>query len=145
MPGIEDWASTPLTLVDQAFQSHLKDGSQWPKVIETYFEEKLSQDNLQILSINEVPNHLLTDGQLVSFRCMIQDMFDPEIFLDKFNVKNLDSGEIRSDTCRFRDTSNLGNKEEAVEEGMKHSERQSFYCISIPGMYFLFFFLFDKV
>ena len=92
MPGIEDWISSPLTVVDQAFQSHLKDGVQWPQMIEKYFEDKLGQDNVQLVSINESANHMLTDGQIVRFRCMIQDMFDPEIFLDQYCVKNLDSG-----------------------------------------------------
>ena len=90
---------------------------------------------------------------------MIQDMFDPEIFLDQYCVKNLDSGkkklveflywksnetlytyvyfiigEIRTDTCRYRDTTNIGPKEEPIEDrDLKHAERQSFYCISIPG------------
>ena len=133
MPGIEDWASSPLSVIDQAFQSHLKDGSAWPSSVEKYFEEKLSQDNLQLVSINEVPNHMLSDGQLVRFRCMIQDMFDPEIFLDQYTVKNIESGEQRFHTCRYRDMTNFRDNEEAVQENMKHSERQSFYCISIPG------------
>ena len=47
---------------------------------------------VQLVSINEAANHMLTDGQIVRFRCMIQDMFDPEIFLDQYCVKNLDSG-----------------------------------------------------
>ena len=92
MPGIEDWISSPLTVVDQALQSHLKDGVQWPQTIEKYFEDKLGQDNVQLVSINESANHMLTDGQIVRFRCMIQDMFDPEIFLDEYCVKKLDSG-----------------------------------------------------
>ena len=45
MPGIEDWISSPLTIVDQAFQSHIKDGAQWPQTIEKYFEDKIGQDN----------------------------------------------------------------------------------------------------
>ena len=43
-------------------------------------------------------------------------------------------GEIRTDTCRYRDTTNIGPKEEPIEDrDLKHAERQSFYCISIPG------------
>ena len=43
-------------------------------------------------------------------------------------------GEIRTDTCRYKDTTNIGPKEEPIEDrDLKHAERQSFYCISIPG------------
>ena len=55
MPGIEDWISSPLTIVDQAFQSHIKDGAQWPQTIEKYFEDKIGQDNnVQVKKLGEI-------------------------------------------------------------------------------------------
>ena len=134
MPGIEDWSTSPLTFVKQAFDSHLKDGSEWPKNLNDFFTEKL-QETRQIPSLNETPNHNLVDGQIVKFRCMIQDMFDPEFYMDKYAIKNLQNGETRFSTCRFQETVEFGPKEEPIQDldTIKHGERVSFYCVSIPG------------
>merc|ERR1712029_89745 len=53
---------------------------------------------------------------------------------DQYGIKNLSTGETRLETCRYRDTTNLGPKEEH-DESVKvlHGERLSFYCVSIPG------------
>ena len=138
MIGIEEeWNTKPLAFVDKIFQSHLNDEKSWPKAVESFFEEKAEKlhNELDLVSINETPNHLLVDGQIVKFRCMIQDMFDPEFFLDKFAVKNLATGSTRFATCRYKDTTDLGPQEEALDEAgsTKHGERMSYYCISIPG------------
>ena len=86
MLGItEDWNTKPLAFVDKIFQSNLNDEKSWPKAVEAFFQEKAEKlhDELDLASINETPNHLLVDGQIVKFRCMIQDMFDPEYYMDK--------------------------------------------------------------
>ena len=82
----EDWNTKPLAFVDKIFQSNLNDEKSWPKAVEAFFQEKAEKlhDELDLASINETPNHLLVDGQIVKFRCMIQDMFDPEYYMDKY-------------------------------------------------------------
>ena len=122
-----------LSNIDKIFQATHGDPDQWPKALREFIQQKLS-DEKNLPSINEAPNHALVDGQLVKFRCMIQDMFDPEIYMDKFTVKNLENGQTRISSCRFRDTIDLEKKEEPLhDEGVQHAERQSFYCVSIPG------------
>ena len=59
-------------------------------------------------SLNQLANHQLRDGQLAKFRCMVQDMFDPEFYLGSYRVKNLGDGSIVERTGRFRDLVNCG-------------------------------------
>lgn len=48
----------------------------------------------------------LKDGQLVRFRGIVQDMLDPEIYLEKFQIKHSD--ESASIKCgKYRDGTNL--------------------------------------
>ena len=133
MPSVIE--ENPLSLVNQAFQDKTR---QWPLSVQEFIHQKLSEINVDsIASINETPRGVaLIDGQLVKFRGMIQDMHDPEIFMDQYGVKNLSTGETRLETCRYRDTTNLGPKEEH-DESVKvlHGERLSFYCVSIPGTF----------
>lgn len=35
----------------------------------------------QVPSLNDVPVHYLKPNSLVKFRCMVQDMFDPEFYM----------------------------------------------------------------
>lgn len=42
----------------------------------------------QIPSLNDVELHSLTSGTLVRFRCMVQDVFDPELYLALFDAKH---------------------------------------------------------
>jgi hypothetical protein len=75
MPVVENcWSSSPLTFVNRAFQKHLKDGEEWPQSVENFFAEKLSHETAKnnIVSLNDTPNHMLIDGQVARFRCMIQ-------------------------------------------------------------------------
>ena len=132
MPGADDWITSPLTFVDQAFKTK---GECWPQAISVFFNEKLAQiQDHTLTSINETPNHALIDGQVATFRGMIQDMFDPEIYMEKYGKKNLNSGEVTFETCRFRDTTNFGLKEELDPSAqVVHGERHSYYCVSIPG------------
>lgn len=132
MPGIEDYHLSPMSSIDKIFQSSQGDLEKWPGSITKFFDEKLKSVK-NIPSINETPNHLLVDGQIVKFRCMIQDMFDPEIFMDKFLIRDAQGG-LRTSTCRFKDTISLETNEELVQDhDVMHAERQSFHCISIPG------------
>ena len=58
-----------------------------------------NSDALQdIPSLNSTPLDYFKDGQLVRFRGMIQDMYNPEYFLSNYEVINTRTGEssIRS-------------------------------------------------
>jgi len=41
---------------------------------------------LQVPSLNDVPVHYLKPNSLVKFRCMVQDMFDPEFYIGVYET-----------------------------------------------------------
>ena len=75
MPGIVDWQTSPLQIVDQIFQENrTSDSLKWHEKVEKFFSEKVGPENdwSKIPSLNSAPNHSLVDGQIVRFRGMIQ-------------------------------------------------------------------------
>jgi len=61
----------------------------------------------QIPSLNDVPVQNLISGSLVRFRCMVQDMFDPEFFLSTCEISNIDNLAKRRVCCSlYRDVIN---------------------------------------
>lgn len=40
----------------------------------------------QVPSLNDVPLHYLKPNSLVKFRCLIQDMFDPEFYMGVYET-----------------------------------------------------------
>lgn len=82
--------------------------------------------------------HNLRDNTLVRFRGMIQDMQDPECFLEQYEVhrKGGDGGLIRVQDGRYRDVLVMNKDEETVDlraSSNKYGERRSMFVISIPG------------
>lgn len=161
MPGIQDWRMTPLVNISQKFDEDIKsrdqalhlngnDGiamqqqslsgseNQWKQNVSEFFAEKLkltSNDEWrkEIPSINITPNHLLIDGQLVRFEGMIQDMFDPEYFMSEYKIRDLSTGKVRLASGRYRDFADVGPREEILHDDAVRDERQTFYCVSVPG------------
>jgi len=88
-----------------------------------------------IPSLNLVPNHSLQDGQVVRFRCMVQDMFDPEFYLAQYQVRNMKDGSLRTLCGRYRDVVTCGVGEELVTQGgeCETRDRLALYCVSPPG------------
>ena len=43
----------------------------------------------QVPSLNTVPLHCIPPNSLVRYRCMIQDMFDPELYLAVYEAVNI--------------------------------------------------------
>jgi len=111
-------------------------GCTWEEKVKAFFNEQLSKPGAleKVASLNQMPNHQLRDGQLASFRCMVQDMFDPEFYLGSYRVKNLGDGSIVERTGRFRDLVNCGPREELLDSGEGQTrDRLSYYVVSIPG------------
>lgn len=76
--------------------------------------------------MNEISSEDVQPGQLVRFRCMIQDMYDPEYFMPTF------SREGTMLTSLFRDRFD----EDIVEEEDEHSrpmDRTTWHCIGVPA------------
>jgi len=137
MPVPQDCLSSPLLTVQEMFKGG---EAGWQDKLTEFYKEKVGCQKTfaSIPSLNEVDNHQLKEGQLVRFRCMVQDMFDPEYYMSQYKVKSLVDGSIKTVTGRYRDTLACGPREEIVEDESSNSmnmtvDRFSFYCISIPG------------
>ncbi|KAG8034980.1 hypothetical protein G9C98_008056 [Cotesia typhae] len=120
----------------------MSDIKEWTK--EYYIENKElcdkileSIDNFEgIPSLNNLPLHGLKDGQLVRFSGMIQDMYNPELYMEKYQVKNLDTGSVNMRSGMYEDTLKcLANEEVVIDsDENKNSERLNCLMISIPGL-----------
>jgi len=137
MPVAQNCLSSPLQTVQEIFE---EGEAGWQEKVVQVFQEKLACEEAYaaVPSITEVENHQLREGQLLRFRCMVQDMFDPEYFMSRYKVKNLVDGSVKMVTGRYRDTLSCGPREEVVEDESCNSmdmteDRLSFYCVSIPG------------
>ncbi|XP_005175421.1 mini-chromosome maintenance complex-binding protein [Musca domestica] len=90
--------------------------------------------------LNYTPLHKLKDYSVVRFRGMIQDMLDPEIYLESYEVKKKEhssgSGEIRMQPGKYRDCLLLGKDEEVNyhSETNVQGERRVLFVVSIPGI-----------
>ena len=58
----------------------------------------------QIPVLSPSTNHLLRDHQLIRFIGMVQDMYNPEYFLGRYEVANKDNTETCVRSGRYRDT-----------------------------------------
>uniref|UniRef100_A0A8B9GYX5 Mini-chromosome maintenance complex-binding protein n=1 Tax=Astyanax mexicanus TaxID=7994 RepID=A0A8B9GYX5_ASTMX len=88
-------------------------------------------DGIIVPSLNEVPLHYLKPNSLVKFRCMIQDMFDPEFFMGVYETVDPSTNSKVLRCGKYKDVTDCGidfNSKNAVT-----SERQTFYCVPIPG------------
>ncbi|KAH8325666.1 hypothetical protein KR067_003718 [Drosophila pandora] len=124
MPCAMDLPTTPDELSAQsmegtALKDLLKDSSRWHS----------------IPLLNYTPLHKLKDQTLVRFRGMIQDMMDPEIYLERYEVKSSD-GSKRLHDGKFRDCLRLASGEEIDynAEGNLHGERRTLFVVSVPGL-----------
>lgn len=132
-----DWRTSPLQLVAKIFESRQEHAEPWEQRITSQFQTLLSNPNSlsSIPSLNSTPNHELSDGQLVKFRAMVQDMFDPEIYLAQYETRHLSTGEVRLQCGRYRDVLPNHHREEILEESA-HAQMQDrlvMYCVSIPA------------
>jgi len=142
MPVAQDWRSTPLQLVEKVFEDRTGQVPQgepqpWHQQVTAFFKNRVEEPGAlaSIPSLNDVLNHELADGQLVRFRAMVQDMFDPEFYLSQYQVRNLSTGEIRTVSGRYRDIAPCGPREELMTDTDKcqTGDRLAFYCVSLPG------------
>ncbi|TSK22691.1 Mini-chromosome maintenance complex-binding protein [Bagarius yarrelli] len=119
MPSVEDWINNPLGVIDRIFAQN-SSSPDWEKKAVEYFKEKLkvNESHSWVPCLNDVPLHYLKPNSLVKFRCMIQDMFDPEFFMGVYETM---------------DTVTNGKQVDFNSGNAVTSERQTFYCVPIPG------------
>ncbi|KAM3913776.1 mini-chromosome maintenance complex-binding protein [Leptodactylus fuscus] len=132
-PAACDWISAPLSVIEAVFaQSETLPG--WEKKVTDYFHENL-QDNRSswVPSLNDVPLHYLRPGGLVHFRCMVQDMFDPEFYMGVYETVDEGTGVRALHLGKYRDVAECMPHQEIDFRSGRTLERQTFYCVPVPG------------
>uniref|UniRef100_A0A5K3EXZ9 Mini-chromosome maintenance complex-binding protein n=2 Tax=Mesocestoides corti TaxID=53468 RepID=A0A5K3EXZ9_MESCO len=117
------WLVSPLTTFDQHFQND--EGS-----FEDFMKQKIltsSDQVIPLLTEDSLPR--ISDGHLVCFQGMVQDMFDSELYMSSYKHVGVD---VVSST-RYRDVEYLKFDAALDEKSITFASRQSFYVCSLPG------------
>ncbi|XP_048407430.1 mini-chromosome maintenance complex-binding protein isoform X1 [Stegostoma tigrinum] len=136
MPCVDDWVNDPLGAVQSIFVQNSA-GGEWEKKVIEYFREKLKETTASswVPSLNDVPLHYLKPNSLVKFRCMIQDMFDPEFYMGIYETVETSAKSRVLRFGKYKDVAESGLQQEVALNSAKcvTLERQTFYCIPVPG------------
>ncbi|XP_074089619.1 mini-chromosome maintenance complex-binding protein isoform X1 [Macrotis lagotis] len=136
MPCGDDWLSRPLGVV-QGFFAQNGLNSDWEKKVTEYFKEKLKENNATkwVPSLNDVPLHYLKPNSFVKFRCMVQDMFDPEFYMGVYETLDPNTKARVLHFGKYRDIAECGPQQEVDLNSAQTTtlERQTFYCVPVPG------------
>ena len=64
-----------------------------------------------------------------------QDVCEAEMYLARYEVRDLKTGSTRIETGRYRETTNFGRRDELVTDPSKtvKMERRPFILVSVPG------------
>ncbi|XP_034040534.1 mini-chromosome maintenance complex-binding protein [Thalassophryne amazonica] len=134
MPSTHDWINNPLDVVEMIFASSQDNtDSGWEAKAVEFFKDKLKQKNAHtwVPSLNDVPLHYLKPNSLVKFRCLIQDMFDPEFYMGVYETVDPSTKATVQHCGKYKDVTECGvdwNSRSTVT-----AERQTFYCVPVPG------------
>ncbi|KAF4791181.1 minichromosome maintenance complex binding protein [Turdus rufiventris] len=109
MPCVGDWLNSPLSIVQGIFAQNVPN-SDWEKKVTEYFKEKLKENNATnwVPSLNDVPVHYLKPNSLVKFRCMVQDMFDPEFYMGVYETVDPNTNARVLHFGKYRDVAECG-------------------------------------
>ncbi|NWH65009.1 MCMBP protein, partial [Geococcyx californianus] len=111
--------------------------SDWEKKVTEYFKEKLKENNATnwVPSLNDVPVHYLKPNSLVKFRCMVQDMFDPEFYMGVYETVDPNTNARVLHFGKYRDVAECAPQQEIDLNSSQTvtAERQTFYCVPVPG------------
>uniref|UniRef100_A0A8D3D4N9 Mini-chromosome maintenance complex-binding protein n=1 Tax=Scophthalmus maximus TaxID=52904 RepID=A0A8D3D4N9_SCOMX len=134
MPSTQDWIDNPLGVVEAMFAASQKSpDSGWEAKAVDFFKEKLKEKDAHtwVPSLNDVPLHYLKPNSLVKFRCLIQDMFDPEFYMGAYETVDPSTKAKVLQCGKYKDVTECGvdlNSRNTVT-----AERQTFYCVPVPG------------
>uniref|UniRef100_H3AJW8 Mini-chromosome maintenance complex-binding protein n=1 Tax=Latimeria chalumnae TaxID=7897 RepID=H3AJW8_LATCH len=110
---------------------------EWEKKVIEYFKDKLKESNATnwVPSLNDIPLHYLKPNSLVKFRCMVQDMFDPEFYMGVYETVDPTTKERVLHFGKYRDVAECGSQQEVELNSAQNitMERQTFYCVPVPG------------
>ncbi|CAG9560920.1 unnamed protein product [Danaus chrysippus] len=103
-------------------------------------EEAWKEKLLKLPNWNKIPlvnsnaSHNLSDGKLVRFRGMVQDMHNTEFYFEHFEVFNTVTNETKIKTGKYTDTAHIQENERInYTENLKSGQRQTMVIISLPG------------
>ncbi|CAD1477307.1 unnamed protein product, partial [Heterotrigona itama] len=90
----------------------------------------------EIPLLNNTPVHKLKDGQLVRFKGMIQDMHNPEYYLQMYEVKNTQTETYQLKCGMYTDSAKCLPHETILLESEKNQSSERYTCIviSTPGL-----------
>ncbi|XP_019737622.1 mini-chromosome maintenance complex-binding protein [Hippocampus comes] len=134
MPSTHDWINNPLDVIEEMFAgSQNNPNSGWEAKVVEFFKGHLNEKDAHtwVPSMNDIPLHYLKPNSLVKFRCLIQDMFDPEFYMGVYETIDASSQAKVLRCGKYKDVTEFG-----VEFNSKNivtSERQTFYCVPVPG------------
>ncbi|KAF6018668.1 MCMBP [Bugula neritina] len=136
MPGIRDWIGEPLYFVSSYLDQFSAD--QYREKTLNFFTKNITsteESKQWIPSFNSTPLDNIKCNSLVRFRCMVQDMFGPELYYDVFDTENTATGERKLLTGRYQDVTSENENLNILHNSpvTKMSERHVFYCVPIPG------------
>ncbi|KAG7512587.1 hypothetical protein JOB18_033777 [Solea senegalensis] len=129
-----DWINSPLAVVEEMFAaSQNSPNSGWEAKVVEFFKEQLKEKDahISVPSLNDVPLHYLKPNSLVKFRCLIQDMFDPEFYMGVYETVDASTKANVLRCGKYKDVTECGvdlNSSNTVT-----AERQTFYCVPVPG------------
>uniref|UniRef100_A0A670YZF6 Mini-chromosome maintenance complex-binding protein n=1 Tax=Pseudonaja textilis TaxID=8673 RepID=A0A670YZF6_PSETE len=134
MPCVADWLNCPLSIVQGIFAQNSLN-PEWEKKVTEYFKEKLKENNATnwVPSLNDVPLHYLKPNSLVKFRCMVQDMFDPEFYMNVYETVDTVTKSRVMHFGKYRDVAECGPHQEINPKQIVTADRQTFYCVPVPG------------
>ncbi|CAI9620864.1 unnamed protein product, partial [Staurois parvus] len=104
--------------------------------VTNYFQEKIQEkQSCWVPSLNDVPLHYLKPNSLVRFRCMVQDMFDPEYYMGVYETVNHSNNARALHLGKYRDVADCTPQQEVDINSSRTvaAERQTFYCVPVPG------------
>ncbi|ERE78876.1 mini-chromosome maintenance complex-binding protein [Cricetulus griseus] len=142
MPCGEDWLSHPLGIVQGFFEVFIFNTDVLAQDLCRH--QRMALDillhhspfySLEVPSLNEVPLHYLKPNSFVKFRCMIQDMFDPEFYMGVYETVNQTTKARVLHFGKYRDVAECGPQQELDLSSPRSTtaERQTFYCVPVPG------------
>ncbi|XP_071502081.1 mini-chromosome maintenance complex-binding protein-like [Diadema antillarum] len=134
MPGLDDWVNCPLDIVQNLFDV---DNAEWSKTVDGFFKNRLADYTAwhRIPSLNHEALHQLKPNSLVRFRCMVQDMFDPEFYLGVYEVTDRSTNTKFLKTGKFQDIAECSSQQEINLESLRNItwDRQTLYCVPVPA------------
>ncbi|KAI0229697.1 Mini-chromosome maintenance complex-binding protein [Lamellibrachia satsuma] len=130
MPGIEDWVTNPLEIISTLFDENPE---AYAAKVREYFSARTkdSASLLRVASLNDTPLHNLCTNSLVRFRCMVQDMYDPEFYLGLYEVEDLKTGQCHLRSGMFRDFAECTPHQDIKLESPRNvtMDRQTLYSL----------------